>query len=78
MCLCFSGKELHLVLPGFLRHLTDAVSLCSFAPRQITQTMLACSIRASIVSNMLCASVSGADLAVRAVQDTLGFIRILC
>lgn len=55
VCLCFSGKELHLVLPGFLRNLTDAVSLHLFITCQIMQNTLACKIRASIVSKMLCA-----------------------
>lgn len=74
MCLCFSGKGLYLVLPGFLRNLTDAVFLCSFVPGQVMQNMLACKIRASIVSKMLCAFVSGVDLEVRTLQDTLGCI----
>lgn len=78
MCLCFSGKELHLVLPGFLWNLTDAVFLCSFVTWQVMQNVLVGSIRASIVSNMLCAFSAGADLAVRALQDTLGFTSILC
>ncbi|KAI4532278.1 hypothetical protein MG293_017543, partial [Ovis ammon polii] len=58
------GKELHLVLPGILRNLTDAVFLCSFVPCQVMQNTLACKIRASIVSKMLCAFVSGVDLEV--------------
>ncbi|KAG5197606.1 hypothetical protein JEQ12_008335, partial [Ovis aries] len=57
-------KELHLVLPGILRNLTDAVFLCSFVPCQVMQNTLACKIRASIVSKMLCAFVSGVDLEV--------------
>lgn len=47
MCLCFSGKELHLVLPGFLRGVTDAVFLCSFVTCQIGHNMLAYKSRAS-------------------------------
>lgn len=74
MCLCFSGKELYLVLPGFLSNLTDVVFLCSFVTCQVMQNMLACEIRTSVVSNMLCAFVSGADLEVRAMQDTLGYL----
>lgn len=42
------------------------------------QNTLAGSIRVSVVSNMLCALVSGADLAVRALQGTLGFRSVLC
>lgn len=74
MCLCFSGKELHLVLPGFLRNVTDAVFLYLVVTCLIMQNMLTCKIRASVVSSMLCAPVSGADLEVRALQDTLGYI----
>lgn len=78
MYLCFSGKELHIVLPGFLRNLTNAVFLCSFVTCQIVQNMLACTIRASVVSNIFCTFVSGVDLEERAVEDTLGYIFILC
>nr|XP_008524509.1 PREDICTED: membrane-associated guanylate kinase, WW and PDZ domain-containing protein 1-like isoform X1 [Equus przewalskii] len=68
------GKELHLVLPGFLRNVTDAVFLYLVVTCLIMQNMLTCKIRASVVSSMLCAPVSGADLEVRALQDTLGYI----
>lgn len=34
VCLCFPGKELHLVLPGFPRNLTDAVFLHLFVTCQ--------------------------------------------
>lgn len=71
----FSGKELYSVLPGFLRSLTGAVFSCSFVPCQVMQNMLACKIRASIVSKVLCAFVSGVNPEVRALQDTL---RCIC
>lgn len=73
MCLCFFlGKELHLVLPDFLRNLTDAIFLCGFVTCQIMQNMLSCEIRALIVSNLLCAFVSVLDLEVRTLGDILG------
>lgn len=78
MYLCFSGKELHIVLPGFPRNLTNAVFLCSFVTCQIVQNMLACKIRASIVSNIFYTFVSAVDLEVRAVEDTVGYMFILC
>ncbi|ERE66636.1 membrane-associated guanylate kinase, WW and PDZ domain-containing protein 1 isoform 3 [Cricetulus griseus] len=42
-----AGKELHLVLPGFLKGVTDAVFLCSFVTWQIVHSMLASKSRAS-------------------------------
>lgn len=68
------GKEFYLVLPGFFRNLTDAVFLCSFVTCHIMQNMLGCKIRASIVSKMLSAFFSCADLEVRALQGTLGCV----
>lgn len=59
-----------MLLPAFLRNLTDAVFLCSSVTYQIMQSILACKIRAPIVSNMLCAFVSGVDLDVRVMEDT--------
>lgn len=41
------GKKLHLVLPGFLRGMTDAVFLCSFVTWQIVHSMLASKSRSS-------------------------------